>query len=418
MKTFFTVVASLALVLALLSPSFAATGGPDPFGYFWDSSEPYVWTDISDGTLLPVGDEIISGGVSLGFDFEYYGNDFDTVYVASNGHVSFNGRLFTDVVCAPDAADEAFAGLWTDINTASGGAIYYKIIGEAPSRKFIAQYDNVASEADDGDLASFQIVLEEATDDLVIYVRDAFEDASSFLGIRGFLMNHHLYYACGDPAGSGNLAVRFYMGGSTTTTTPPTTTTTTPATTTTTAPTATTTSTGSATTTVSPTTSTTTTTFGGDCDEVVDAFLTQCPDEASDADEFRTMVCVTYEDPECLEWCMEHHDNCPDIYLCYMDSTCFTTDDDVDDDMDDDLDDDVDDDLNDDANDDLDDDDWVMDDDDDDTEQCISCEITAECSEALGTGWVCIDGCCADLNEDAGDGDDDDDAADASGCCG
>jgi hypothetical protein len=422
----------LTLALAICLFAFAATahaasGGPDPYGYLWTDAEPYVWNDASSGSLGPEGDDEFSSSISMGFNFEFYGQTFSSLWITTNGHVTFDGTLNPSVVCNPASDFMGFAGLWTDIDVVTPGAIYYETTGSAPNRKFVVQFDDVGAYNDLSDTATFQVVLEEATDDVVVYIQDPFSSEDSFLGIRGYNTDHYLSSECGNAVGSSSYAVRFYIPGATTTTTPPTTTTT-PPTTTTTGPPPTTTTTLPGTTTSPPTTtttivtttSTTTTTFDGDCDEVVDQFLADCPDEPENPDVFRTLVCVTYEDPECLEWCMDHHDNCPDIYLCYMDELCFATDDDVDDDVNDDVDDDVDDDLNDDTDDD---DDWIPDDDndddwtlDDDTAQCISCETTSECTEAFGTGWACLEDCCEDLNEDAdaGGGDDDDDD---SSCC-
>ncbi len=49
---------------------------------------------------------------------------------------------------------------------------------------------------------------------------------------------------------------------------------------------------------------------------------------------------------------------------------------------------------------------WIDWDDEDD--DCILCETTGECFDALGEGWVCQDGCCEEY-EDGDDDDDDDD---------
>ncbi|HPQ67540.1 MAG TPA: hypothetical protein PKW95_00335 [bacterium] len=50
------------------------------------------------------------------------------------------------------------------------------------------------------------------------------------------------------------------------------------------------------------------------------------------------------------------------------------------------------------------------DDNDDDNEaDCITCELTGECTEALGPGWVCTGGCCVETGDDDDDTTDDDD---------
>ncbi|MDP8225575.1 MAG: hypothetical protein P9L99_19600 [Candidatus Lernaella stagnicola] len=52
------------------------------------------------------------------------------------------------------------------------------------------------------------------------------------------------------------------------------------------------------------------------------------------------------------------------------------------------------------------------DNDDNDDADCINCETTSECTDALGPGWACKNGCCEDLSsddDDTGTGDDDND---------
>jgi hypothetical protein len=76
------------------SPSFPT--GPDPYGYFaYDNTDlssgrapVYNWIDIrSSGTLVPgatnANDTIVS--LRLPFTFRYYGRDYDTISVSSNG---------------------------------------------------------------------------------------------------------------------------------------------------------------------------------------------------------------------------------------------------------------------------------------------------------------------------------------------
>lgn len=58
------------------------------------------------------------------------------------------------------------------------------------------------------------------------------------------------------------------------------------------------------------------------------------------------------------------------------------------------------------------------DDDDNDGDECIACSSTAECADALGSGWGCVGDCCLQLGDDDDDDndshsdDDDDDTGD------
>ncbi|MBX3103050.1 MAG: hypothetical protein KF690_11115 [Bacteroidetes bacterium] len=99
MKSLFT----LALLSFLLAVGYAQTsGGPDNFGYTWESSHDltsgtvadaglYQWVDISaTGTeATGLSDDNFVGPVSLGFDFSFYWQKYDKVYIGSNGYLMF-----------------------------------------------------------------------------------------------------------------------------------------------------------------------------------------------------------------------------------------------------------------------------------------------------------------------------------------
>ncbi|RMH69835.1 MAG: hypothetical protein D6675_11350, partial [Gemmatimonadetes bacterium] len=74
------------------TPSLRGSGGPDWYGYSWiDSDEgggpSYEWNDISEsGTLITgLGDDTNVGPFDLGFDFDYYGQTFNSIRFCTNG---------------------------------------------------------------------------------------------------------------------------------------------------------------------------------------------------------------------------------------------------------------------------------------------------------------------------------------------
>ena len=84
--------------------SIEGQGGPDAFGYKWiDSDQPngpaYVWNDISTtGTLVTTWtatgtgtslDDGYAGPFPLGFNFKFYGNSKNQVYISTNGLLHF-----------------------------------------------------------------------------------------------------------------------------------------------------------------------------------------------------------------------------------------------------------------------------------------------------------------------------------------
>lgn len=74
------------------------SGGPDAFGYvFEDNLEPdgpqYEWVDITDtgNEITNMPDDGFQGPFPLPFLFSFYGNEYDEVYISSNGYISFGG---------------------------------------------------------------------------------------------------------------------------------------------------------------------------------------------------------------------------------------------------------------------------------------------------------------------------------------
>jgi len=122
-------------------------GGPDAFGYYWkDSNEPdgptYSWHS-NYGTAFNSGD-IVSGsmddgyfgGESLGFSFDFYGATYTSVFINTNGFVTFQsnqtgsstyGNRNLPSTNAPRSGQPAsmLAGFWDDLNPGDGGTIYF-----------------------------------------------------------------------------------------------------------------------------------------------------------------------------------------------------------------------------------------------------------------------------------------------------
>jgi hypothetical protein len=87
------------ILLAMSLRLFAATGGPDAYGYIWkDSNEPggpvYNWIDIVNrpGTVLVSGlsDDNVVGPFPIGFTMPYYWYTVNQFWIGSNGYVAFN----------------------------------------------------------------------------------------------------------------------------------------------------------------------------------------------------------------------------------------------------------------------------------------------------------------------------------------
>ena len=103
-------------------------GGPDLFGYYWiDSDEPggpsFAWQEVSaTGTDVAagLGDDNFIGPFSLGFDFPFYGNLHQELYIGSNGIIGFDtagmASRFKKAIPTTSTPNNILAWLWDDLN--------------------------------------------------------------------------------------------------------------------------------------------------------------------------------------------------------------------------------------------------------------------------------------------------------------
>ena len=154
-------------------------GGPDSYGYRWiDSDESggptYNWIDIT-GIGTPItswtatssfdaDDEGYGGPFALGFNFDFYGTSYDSIYVGANGYIGFSvagmGTItyMNDSIPTAGAPDGMIAGFWSDMDggleTSGNGTAYFYTDGT----KAIIEYNDWAHYSS-SDLETFQIIL-------------------------------------------------------------------------------------------------------------------------------------------------------------------------------------------------------------------------------------------------------------------
>lgn len=125
---------------------------------------------ISGATAFPTAcDDCVTAQIPIGFNFNFYGNIYNTAVIQSNGILGFGPFTFTGYnsfsIPAGGNPNNYIAGIFADIDIRYGGTITYQTIGTAPNRRFVVSYDNVVpynlgSGAGTG-TASFQIVINE-----------------------------------------------------------------------------------------------------------------------------------------------------------------------------------------------------------------------------------------------------------------
>ena len=147
----------------------SAGGGPDFFGYRWeDNIDPngpaLEWIDVSGGTDIGLGGDDFVAGIPLGFAFRYYGLEFSTIGVGSNGWLSFTGSsgAYPTSVPQPDFYAGAIAPYARDLLPPSAEYVRYRTVGVAPDRRFVVEYNQIP-DVDANNPKTFEVVLYERT---------------------------------------------------------------------------------------------------------------------------------------------------------------------------------------------------------------------------------------------------------------
>jgi len=150
--------------------SLEGQGGPDPFGYRWiDSNEPngpqYVWNDIRTNpnavditnNFTPNKDDGYQT-IPLGITFPFYGTNYTTAYLSTNGFLSFTALTSSYLTNAaiPSTAlpNNIIAAFWDDLDGRTQGTVHRLTEGN----KTTIQFTNWQKYNATGSL-TFQIVL-------------------------------------------------------------------------------------------------------------------------------------------------------------------------------------------------------------------------------------------------------------------
>lgn len=195
------------------------SGGPDAGGYsFSDSRETdgptYDWIDISaTGTALPLTDDSVYFPVNLPFAFDFYGTAHTQVAVNSNGTIAFE-NLVMDYINIPipgapiSGVEEFIAPYWDDLDPSAGGGIYQEVVGTAPHRKLVVQWDEVFHWGS-SNTVTFQVQLFESGEILMLYEDPSIEAGSAAtVGVQRDSQTG-LQYLYNEGALTANLAILF-----------------------------------------------------------------------------------------------------------------------------------------------------------------------------------------------------------------
>lgn len=106
---------------------------------------------LNNVTEVNLNDDQFSPAVPIGFNFTFYGQNYNQCVIASNGYLTFgpgNANAYSPWSinqAAPSAGipTNAVMGPWQDYNPGAGGFVGYTTIGTAPNRQFVTLWKNV-----------------------------------------------------------------------------------------------------------------------------------------------------------------------------------------------------------------------------------------------------------------------------------
>ena len=135
-------------------------------------------------TLIPISgslDDTYSNSISIGFPFTFYGNVYSSCFVSTNGYIRFGSGLagqfsqwdITSAIPGIATVDNSIMGYYADIEPTNATKPDYATVGVAPNRQFVVTFCNTPMYQCSSNLATFQIVLFEGTNNIDIHIGNA-----------------------------------------------------------------------------------------------------------------------------------------------------------------------------------------------------------------------------------------------------
>lgn len=186
--------------------------------YSIDDTVAYNWVDISGtGTDLGMVCDDCEAQITLPFAFGFYGTPYTTMWVGTNGAMSFtDSNIDYDNQCLPATNQTTLIAPFQDDLDTYSGAVYWEVQGSAPNRQVIVQWHNINHLYMIGS-TTFQAILYEGSNRILFQYQDVdFVDgyeyldngASATVGVqRDSTMASQ--YSCNTPALAAGKAILF-----------------------------------------------------------------------------------------------------------------------------------------------------------------------------------------------------------------
>lgn len=221
---FLLVTAVIVLFFVLRRETQAAYGtavalcpGPDLYGYTCDGGTAFAYIDATTDTFLYADDGVIT--LELPFPFTFYGTTYTELRASSNGNVQFgNGNTFFGNECMNEGPvvgmGDMIAPFWDDLDLTSYGYLEYDVVGEAPDRIYVLEWDDIPRFGDSEDRVTFALQLFEGSQDILFLYEDVTllegnNGGSATIGIQSEAQGLALQFGCNQPVVANASRIRF-----------------------------------------------------------------------------------------------------------------------------------------------------------------------------------------------------------------
>ncbi|MCA9919019.1 MAG: hypothetical protein KC445_13750, partial [Anaerolineales bacterium] len=202
---------------AAYGTAVALCPGPDLYGYTCDSGTAFAYIDATTDTFLYQDDGVTT--LDLPFPFTFYGTTYTQLQASSNGNLQFgSGNAFFGNAClneGPAAGmGDMIAPFWDDLDLTSFGYLQYDVIGEAPDRIFVLEWDDVPVFGNPDDRVTFAVQLFEESQDILFLYEDVTllngnSGGSATIGIQSEAQGVALQFGCNQPVVANASRIRF-----------------------------------------------------------------------------------------------------------------------------------------------------------------------------------------------------------------
>lgn len=131
-------------------------------------------------------DNGFSRALPIRFNFPFYCNVYDSLYISANGYVTFtkpiSGASLPQTIPDNSLDNNLIAVNWDDYDISLGGNVDYRTIGTAPNRRMIINFEDIESVI--GGSYRGQLILNEADSSITINHNEVSNDGNTTCGVE------------------------------------------------------------------------------------------------------------------------------------------------------------------------------------------------------------------------------------------